>query len=461
MIQGLWQRRIPTLLGLFVIVVGIGLTVYLASRGTTITTKASPSETPQNVRISNITNNSFTVSYTTEAQVIGSINYSTDKTLGQTTLDDRDEGGVVSPRLTHHATVKNLNPSTTYFFSINSGAKNFLNNDSPYEVTTGPVIGSSLDESTLINGSVVYPADSAKEAIVYITSEGANTISTITKSDNTYSILLNMLRSNDLSSYFGFNENTSFSMLVVGQKGSSSVRFTIPAEKELPPITVSQDFDFTQGKNEVATPSAQGGFSALVFQTETPIKTPQIVTPEENQNLVDDQPSFSGTATPNTVIDIEIHSDENIKAQVLVDSKGNWFYRPPTALSPGEHTIKITARDANGILRTVVSTFFIFESGTQVTESATPSASPTPTTPPLPTSTPTPLPTGVPTPTLAPSPTPSPTIIPTATPIVFLTPTPTPIVTQPGASLSILGIIGIGITGLGAFILFHNRGTPI
>ncbi len=457
--NSLWQKRIPTLLGIILIIVGIGITTYLAGNGAIITTKAGPSEVPQNVRITNITDTSLTVSYTTDAQVIGSVNYGRDKSLRQITLDDRDDNGNISPRFIHYITLKNLSPGTTYLFSITSGAQSYLKDENPYEVSTGPAIGNSIDEANLIKGSVVYPQLYSKEAIVYITSEGASTISTLAKDDGSYSSLLNMLRDKDLSSYFGFNENTVFSMLVIGQGVTSNITFTIPSSKELPPIILSEDFDFTQGKSEIATQSAQEGFSALTFQTETPVKIPQITTPEDNQNFVDSQPRFSGTATPNSVIDIEIHSDDNLKAQVFVDARGNWSYRPPSSLSPGQHTIKIVARDASGILRIVTSVFTIFESGTQVVEAATPSASPSPTTPPA--VNPTPTPTLTLTPTLTPTPIPTSTPILTVSPAITLSPTPVPIITQPGVSLTLFGIIGIGITGLGALILLYNRGTPL
>ncbi len=459
--NSLWQKRIPTLLGIILIIVGIGITTYLAGNGAIITTKAGPSEVPQNVRITNITDTSLTVSYTTDAQVIGSVNYGRDKSLGQITLDDRDDNGNISPRFIHYITLKNLNPGTTYLFSITSGAQSYLKDENPYEVSTGPAIGNSIDEANLIKGSVVYPQLYSKEAVVYITSEGSNTISTLAKDDGSYSSLLNMLRDKDLSSYFGFNENTVFSMLVVGQETTSNIKFTIPSEKILPPITLSEDFDFIQGKSETATQSAQEGFSALTFQTETPVTIPQIITPEDNQNFVDFQPRFTGTATPNSIIDIEIHSDDNLKAQVFVDPRGNWSYRPPTSLSPGQHTIKIIARDSSGILRTVSSVFMIFQMGTQVVEAATPSASPVPTIPPVVNPSPTPTSAPILIPTSTPTPISTSTPAPTMSPITTISPTPIPIITPPGNSLTLFGIIGIGITGLGALILLYNRGTPL
>ena len=87
----IWDKRIPTLLAMLLIVVGVGITSFLVNKGVIIVGRASPTTNPQNVRISNITDNSFTVSYNTDAQVIGSINYGKNLNLGQTALDDRDQ----------------------------------------------------------------------------------------------------------------------------------------------------------------------------------------------------------------------------------------------------------------------------------------------------------------------------------------------------------------------------------
>jgi hypothetical protein len=71
----IWDKRIPTLLGILLIAIGIGLTSFLVNQGVVLTGHASPSTSPQNVRITNITDNSFTVSYNTDGDVIGSLNY--------------------------------------------------------------------------------------------------------------------------------------------------------------------------------------------------------------------------------------------------------------------------------------------------------------------------------------------------------------------------------------------------
>src|SRR5581483_8558856 len=95
------------------------------------------------------------------------------------------------------------------------------------------------------------------------------------------------------------------------------------------------------------------------------------------------------------------------------NAQGVWTFRPSTQLSPGNHTITITTKDASGVIRTITQQFVVFASGTQVSVSAPPSASITPSI------TPSPPPTALPTKTTTPTPT---TITPTPT-TVEVTPT--------------------------------------
>lgn len=453
--NAIWQKRIPTILGILFILVGIAITTYLVGNRTFLTSQAGPSETPENVRITNISDKSFVISYSTSDSVVGSINYGTDGQFGQTALDDRDKNGKISPHFIHYFTLKDLEPSTDYYFAIISKNKSFLSNGLPYKITTGPKVENSFTDKKSLSGKVLFQS-SFKEAVVYVSSQGSSTISQLVKDDGSYDISFEDLRKADLSSLIQVNEALLFNMLVQGVGSQSKVKFTFPTSGVLPQVTISQDFDFTQSTEPIPIASSEGSFSSLSFPGDEDSITPEINTPQENQQFVDDQPRFTGTATPNTTVDIEIHSDENIKAKVAVDEDGNWSYRPPLALSPGEHTITVYARDASGILRVLTQTFSIFQSGTQVAEAATPSASPIPT---IPNATLSPTPILIPSQTITLTPTLSPTISPTINPIATpsVTVTPLPPIEPPGNPIFLFGIMGIGITSLGIFILVQNR----
>ena len=71
--RSIFDRRIPTLFALAILVIGIVATSFLTSRSTQFTGFASLDEKPQNVRISNISDTSFTISYTSAKPVFGTI----------------------------------------------------------------------------------------------------------------------------------------------------------------------------------------------------------------------------------------------------------------------------------------------------------------------------------------------------------------------------------------------------
>src|SRR5438045_3679344 len=97
-----WNKRIPTLLALFLIIVGIATTSYLTVIGVIPFGNAAPEENPQEVRITNISDSSFSVTYKTDTSVIGSIEYGIDSSFGQVALDDRDQAtGIPTQHILH------------------------------------------------------------------------------------------------------------------------------------------------------------------------------------------------------------------------------------------------------------------------------------------------------------------------------------------------------------------------
>ena len=471
--RNIWDKRIPTLLGMFLILIGVGVTSYLVSKGIIFIGNASPSSVPQNVRITNVTDNSFTVSYATDADVIGSVNWGKDQNLGQTALDERDQQSesLVKHKI-HSITVRNLTPSTKYFFSITSGQEKFLNNGSLFETTTGIAISDTPSNQKPIVGKVVTPqGNNPNEAIVYITLDNSQVISSLIKSDGAYIVPLNSLRSQDLNSYLIFSDTKILKLLFYGDGLSSNVSLFASQINPVPTITLSKNYDFSQGTESVASSSAKQNetqtFPTPKASGNVSARAPEIITPKENQSFSDQQPLLKGIAQPNQTVDITIHSD-TIQAQVTADANGNWSYRPTSALTPGNHTITITTKDANGILRTITQAFTVYASGSQVNPVANPPTS-TPTPTPAPTVSPTPTPTPVPTPTPTPTPTTSatPTLLPTPTPIPTVSPTPTPTKTPTPAPLAPGGrppgpdskIVGLGLLGgvltiIGAVLLF-------
>ncbi|MBI2314776.1 fibronectin type III domain-containing protein [Candidatus Daviesbacteria bacterium] len=189
------------LLPILLLIAGLVITVFLVLQQTKLFSKAGISDIPKGVKISNISDNSFTVSWVTEEAVPGFVVFGQAESLDKTALDDRDSGGRNS-RLTHHITLKDLTPTTVYSFKIGSGAKVYDNKGKLYTQTTAPVVSDTppLPESLL---GKVETADNKvpAEALVYVNMERSTVLSSFIREDGNFLLTLNNARIIDLSSY--------------------------------------------------------------------------------------------------------------------------------------------------------------------------------------------------------------------------------------------------------------------
>lgn len=450
--KSFWDLRMPTLLAVITIAIGGVILSSFVQNTTVFQTKASLSNVPENIRITNIANSSFNISYITSKKVHGSIAFSENKNMEKVKLDDRDENtGSLNTYNTHYFTINNLKPKTKYYFSILSGEDTFLNNSLPFEITTTTSLTNSKDFNKTIKGKVqLSDASSQNEAIVYFTSDNAQILSTLLKEDGSYSISLDKTRTSDLSSYFNFSEDSKAQMLILGPVQNSKINFLIKNSENLPLVVLGNNYDFTiqaspiNLENNTATDESSLKFPSFSSTVFTSNKEPQILQPKDNSGFIDNKPLFKGTALPGEKVEIVINSENQIKTQVTADQSGNWSYRPTTSLVTGDHKITIITRDALGMLKSITKSFTVYAAGTQVEESATPSATPIILIP-----TPTPTLTPTPTPIIIPSPTQTliPTLVPTSIPTIFI-PTTIPPELEPGNSSMINAVSNVFITFL-------------
>lgn len=450
-----WDKRIPTLLGLIFIIFGIGLTSFLVNRGVIFTGLAGPTQIPESIKITNVSDTSFTVSYKTSDNVFGSVNYGGSPSFGQTALDDRDSlSKSVVPHKMHSISANNLDSQTTYYFSITSAENKYLNDGQAFSVKTAPSIDASPSAQKPVSGKVVLPdGGPPQESIIYLFADGSQTISALVRNDGTYLLPLNSLRSGALDKYFEFKPDTKLKMIVEGDNLSSNIILSLDQINPVPTITLSNNYDFTSSKEPVASESASNAATSSgfpIFEEGSSSFNPKIITPSKDEGFSDSQPNFEGKALPNETVDITIESGEPINAKIISDANGNWTYRPSTPLSPGDHKITIKTKDQNGIIKTITQSFTVYAEGTQIAN-----------TPNLPTPTPTGKPSPTPTPSSTPTPTPSFTPIPTPTPVILVAsptpPTSTLLPTGDSKTFSI-GVLGIGAVLIGGLIFILTRG---
>lgn len=444
----LWDKRIPTLLGLLVIVLAIGATTVLTQQSPQFFTRAGPTSAPQNIKVTNVKESSFTLAWTTEKESLGSIKQSDEKGVNEKTILDDREGvdGKTTARKTHSSTVTNLLPNTTYLYQILSGSKTYDNNGAPFSLKTAPTIEKEERTEASISGSISLPNGGPAEAIVFLQFKDAQSQSTTTDGSGKYFFSLLLLRTIDLGEYIDVKDDDIAELTFIGADlTSSKVKTFFKNSMSIPSIVLGKNYDFTvslpSGSPEA---SASSSFSKPKPEQQA-ANDPSVLSPKKNETFTDQTPIFKGTAPKGAKINITIESEHVIEEIITANANGTWTYQPETPLTPGSHTITIRVPDADGITRILTQTFTILPSGSSVVEAATPSATPTLQASSSITISPTITPASVP---------PTPTFIPAISPTSAPSPIPVSGATFPSI---FFGIAGLTFTLLGSSLLLFKR----
>lgn len=205
---------------LIVLIIGLILGIYLVAQKTELFSRAVISNAPSEVKISNISDNSFTASWITQRPAIGFVSFGPGESLGSTAVDDRDNSGPQA-RTTHHVTVKNLEPATTYFFIINSGGEIYKNQGKFFTQTTAPTTADTPPLADPIFGQVIRSDNSSAEALIYLNLGQSTPLSSYSRADGNFLITLNNARTKDLSNYISVKDSDVINFVVTTTRGST------------------------------------------------------------------------------------------------------------------------------------------------------------------------------------------------------------------------------------------------
>ena len=414
-------RQLPTILALFILLAGMAGGVLLIRQGSQWFTRASPTLTPKQIKITNISNNSLTVSWITDGETAGFVKYGPEANFNLIAKDDRDQiSGSSDSFSTHHVTLRNLNSSATYYFKIFSGNQAFENNGQPYQATTAPAIQAQPPNNDVAYGKIESQAGVAVEnTIVYLSLANTTPQSTLTTSSGTWTIPLNTIRSTDLSTYAAYDHQASLEEIFVqaGSLGTATAIAVTKNDSPMPNIILGESFDFRSPQQTTQpTPTSpargrtsSGGRFNVDQNTNTDTTSFIISNPEEKEGVTTQKPEIFGIGPASETFTITINSPQELTGQVTINPDGTWNWTPPENLESGEHTL--TATLADGRIFTRLFTVLAAETDTgspsfTATPSATLAPSPTPATGgTIPSPTPSPLSSPTPTTNLSPTPT--------------------------------------------------------
>lgn len=407
--------RFPTLIGLVVLLSGIGGWWYYWGSGAR--NEASLGATPKQVRISNIADNKFNVSWVTTDKSAGLIEWGVlGEKLTHTARDERDSGGM-GLYTTHYVTIAGLQPSTQYAFRIMSGERGerrFDNNGSPYTTTTGPVIALTPSSESLYGVVQLATGAGAEGALVYLTLPGSGVASTLVPSSGKYTFTLSTIRSGDGRSYVKYDPTASIvSVSALSDKAESIVNVSLANSAPVPTITLGQNADFlnpeqvpviaqTEPVGLVSpAPSAEPVATTPSILNVEPLTDPEInqvstgsvklLNPKDPGELLSTlRPEFLGSGPPGLTLSIALTGQKSISDTVKIDSQGKWSWTPAIDLKAGKQKISVSYIASNGQDERIDRDFsaeasssgldpaFVSTPSASVTASATPTATPTP-----------------------------------------------------------------------------------
>jgi len=370
-------KRIPTIIGLLLLLVAVFGGVILTNKRSSLGSKASGSCEPINPQVSNVTDKSASISFSTNGECQSSININNQ-------LFKNDESVKI-----HYFEISSLKENSDYTYSIISGGNTYTSNS--YQVSTAQKPSTSSVSSDLAWGKVLKSDGSpAEKVIVYLNIPGAFPLSALTTSSGNWNIPLSTSFNENKTNLFTPLANIEENIYVISQ--DQSITQVIGNTSNNNPVA-----DIVIGQNNLNSPKANENSVGSLPNSGDYIndtnKKLNISNPSNNETISTKKPQFFGSAPSNSEITIEVHSPEVIAGQTVSDEDGTWEWSVPKDLTPGEHTITITAKDkTTGLVETITRSFVVLaaEGNTNFTASSS-ATTPTPTI--APTNTPTPTPT--------------------------------------------------------------------
>lgn len=425
------ELTIPTILGLFLAVGGLISGLWLLGNRNSTSVKAAAGEEPRQIKITNVNDAGFTVSWVTDKAVAGFVRYGeASQNIEQVVSDERDQQkGMVGNYFTHYTTIKDLKPSTGYAFQIGSGVNLYDQGGVMYRVNTGATLGNPPLADVAYGTVVTSNREFAEGAIVYLEMPETTPQSALVKVSGAWVIPLSTARSADLKSFAIYSKDATSLKIAVqgGGLGTASVQVSSRNDSPVPEIVLGSNQDMASGSNiSQASPVSKLTSGDAVVPTEA--GELKLTSPVYGEKINISRPVIMGRAPVGTKITIEIHSSNTLLDKVIVGKDGTFSFVTPTDLTPGNHTLTVSA-NINGVNQSISRDFVVYAAGESDVPyySATPSATLAPTISPTIKPGVTVSPTLKPTPTAKLSPTvkPSPTLKLNPTPKTSLAPLPT------------------------------------
>lgn len=359
------ELTIPTILGIITAIGGLVAGIILLNKPLRSLVGAAVEETPGQVKMTNITDSSFVVSWITPKSTSGYVQYGEKNNPELVVSDDRDqEKGEIGNYFTHLVTIRGLKATTKYSFRIGSG-RNL------YEVTTGVTLRNPPAADVAYGQVITASGDPVDGAIVYLGLGGMVPQAALTKSSGSWVIPLSTARSSDLTNFAAYDPDGERVEVFVqaGGLGTATVVTTAGKTKPVAEIIlgtaqVMQAVNIGSKFSAQALQAASGSAQILLISS-----------PKSDERVNNQRPEIMGQGPAEAQITITVESNNVYTSKISADQNGDWSYSVPGDLEPGEHTVTITSV-VDGVKKTIKRNFVVEAAGVSnvPAKTATPSA---------------------------------------------------------------------------------------
>lgn len=251
------NNKIPTILGLILLVTGIAAGILLINSNKIFSLGAKLENSPKNIRISNIQSETVTISWIT-GRMTESLLLWKEKDHQQFKSKIVNEG---KPAYIHSINITGLSPESTYYFKVISNGNEFDNESIPWQFNTGPKLDNA-PRAQVISGTILTSSGASAEGVIIYTSVGGSSLlSTRTGQDGTWLIPISFARVQDLQSFTIINPSTTLIEITIqgGPMGVASANVYPEAANPVPAIMFGQTHDFKDlaPQREEEPPQAQ------------------------------------------------------------------------------------------------------------------------------------------------------------------------------------------------------------
>jgi len=266
----------------------LAMAMVLALSLTLVLPVSQASAADMTYEMTNVGYKSFTVTWVTNGEEAGYVNYGTSaSSLDNTAYDKR---GQATEYNTNYVTITDLTADTTCYYEIVSGGVTYNNDSIPYEIATGPDLGPPLMPE-IISGKI-QKADgitATEGTIIYASIDTSQVLSALVDGSGNWGIDIAPIRTADNQSY---------------HTHSDSDNINIEAQGAVDGITTQT----------VTVATAKSGVLAMELASDS---AADFNTDEAVANNVDESIQSNDVAKETTPEEAEIESDKEINLWLI------------------------------------------------------------------------------------------------------------------------------------------------